>query len=118
MRPPWFISLLLLLLKHVSCINLIEGYEFSKSRSSGVNVKVNSGFEYPNGFSVCIRVMFYFVNWNIIFGSQDTVSLALEDLNPGSGIIRVSFSFTFSKIAAKSSERDEKIGQRATIEVF
>ena len=65
----------------------ITGIEFTSKTSDYFNVTFDSEVNYSQGFTICLRVMFSYLNSNKLFDSQNIVGLTLDDYDSGNMII-------------------------------
>ncbi len=85
-----FILIFLFLTSVAGCFGYeLEGIEFLTKKADSFNVTVKPGFDFSSGLTLCMRVMFYFLNPSIILYCPGTITLELKEYLPGRGVVQV-----------------------------
>jgi hypothetical protein len=84
------IVLIFLALATIGCWSYeLEVVEILSKKSDGVNITTVQGLDFSAGFTACFRVMFYFLNSNFVFNSENTLNFQIRNYSTGRGVVEV-----------------------------
>jgi hypothetical protein len=83
-----FLTVFATWLKNVESSQM-KGIEFTSKSSDSIHLLFDYEVNYSKGFTTCLRVMFTYINLNIIFNSQNVVSLTVDVYLHGRIVVNV-----------------------------